>query len=252
MCFQPVTTFLKLCVGCRVQRLLCLSLLNMTDSAMEVSYLMHPLAVYCSRIFTTSIYPHPRPLRPCAEPQAGVSPPRRSPLIYTWYYICIYVYAWYENRPEYTSTHRPYRHTVASGVGDRGRNQCKTIFVWYTCVALPTKQKMWYGLQRQILLKPGFWSKSAPQIPFQGSSTPLRSFVGGVLPIEAFKGHTTPGRTQPSHDVGSYVVGLALVLLELEKSDAPRPCNCILVPPLCELQHSRSQIRQFSRQKSRW
>ena len=131
---------------CRVQRLLCLSLLNMTDSAMEVSYLMHPLAVYCSRIFTTSIYPHPRPLRPCAEPQAGVSPPRRSPLIYTWYYICIYVYAWYENRPEYTSTHRPYRHTVASGVGDRGRNQCKTIFVWYTCVALPTKQKMWYGL----------------------------------------------------------------------------------------------------------
>ena len=34
--------------------------------------------------FTASICPHPRPLRACAEPQAGISPPRRSPLcLYT-------------------------------------------------------------------------------------------------------------------------------------------------------------------------
>ena len=123
----------------------------------------------------------------------------------------------------------------------------------YTCVALPTKQKLWYGLlvRRLISLKREFGQNRPLKFPL-GRLTPLRSFTGGVLPTEASKGHTTPGRTQPSHDIVSYVVGLALVLLELEKSDAPLPCNCILVPPLCELQHSRSQIRQFSRQKSRW
>ena len=31
--------------------------------------------------FTASICLHPRPLRACAEPQAGVSPPRRSLLV---------------------------------------------------------------------------------------------------------------------------------------------------------------------------
>ena len=101
------------------------------------------------------------------------------------------------------------------------------------------------------IIETGIWSKSAPQIPF-GSFNTSALFTGGVLPTEAYKRHTTPGRTQPSHDIVSDVVGLALVLLELEKSGAPLPCNCILAPPLCELQHSCSQIRQFSRQKSRW
>lgn len=31
--------------------------------------------------FTASIWLHPRPLRACAGPQAGVSPPRRSLLV---------------------------------------------------------------------------------------------------------------------------------------------------------------------------
>ena len=114
----------------------------------------------------------------------------------------------------------------------------------FSSPALPTKRKMWYGLQRQILLKPGFGQNRPLKFPL-GRSTPLRSFAGGVLPTEASKGHTTPGRTQPSHDIVSCVIGLALVLLELEKSDAPLPCNCILAPPLCELQHSRSQIRRI-------
>ena len=38
--------------------------------------------------FTASICLHPRPLRACAEPQAGVIPPRRSFLVYTCVYIC--------------------------------------------------------------------------------------------------------------------------------------------------------------------
>ena len=97
-------------------------------------------------------------------------------------------------------------------------------------------------------MKPGFGQNGPLKFPLD-RSTPLRSFAGGVLPTEASKGHTTPGRTQPSHDIVSYVIGLALVLLELEKSDALLPCNCILAPLLCELQHSRSQIRQFSRQR---
>ena len=33
--------------------------------------------------FTASVCLHPRPLRAYAEPQTGVSPPRRSPLVYT-------------------------------------------------------------------------------------------------------------------------------------------------------------------------
>ena len=86
---------------------------------------------------------------------------------------------------------------------------------------------MRYGLERQILLKPGFGQNRPLKFP-SGRSTPLRSFASGVLPTEASKGHTTLGRTQPSHDTVSYVVGLALVLLELEKSGAPLPCDCML------------------------
>ena len=95
------------------------------------------------------------------------------------------------------------------------------------CVALPTKQKMRYGLCRQIVLKPGFGQNLPLKFPL-GRSTPLRYVTGAVLPTEASKGHTTPGRTQPSHDIVSYVVGLALVLLEKEKSGAPLPCSYIL------------------------
>ena len=116
------------------------------------------------------------------------------------------------------------------------------------CIAHKTKNAV-----RTItsnITETGIWSKSAPQIPL-GGSTPLRSFTGGVLPTDASKGHTTPGRTQSSHNIVPIQVGLALVLLELEKSGAPLPCNCILAPPLCKLQHSRSQIRQSSRQQSR-
>ena len=79
----------------------------------------------------------------------------------------------------------------------------------------------------EVLLKPAFGQNRPLKFPL-GRSTPLRSFAGGVLPAKASKGHTTPGRTQPSHDMVSYVVGLAVVLLELEKSGALLPCNCIL------------------------
>ena len=99
---------------------------------------------------------------------------------------------------------------------------------YYTCVALPTKQKMRYGLQRQTLLKPGFGQNRPLKFPL-GRSTPVRSFAGGVLPTEASKGHTTPGRTQPSHDMISYVVGLAPVLLELDKSGAPPAAMQLIV-----------------------
>ena len=71
---------------------------------------------------------------------------------------------------------------------------------------------MRYGLKRQMLLKPRF-GQNRPLIFPLGRSTPLRSFAGGVLTTEASKGHTTPGRTQPDHDIVSYVVGLTLVLL---------------------------------------
>ena len=81
---------------------------------------------------------------------------------------------------------------------------------------------MRYGLLRQILLKPGLGQNRPLKFPL-GRSTPLRSFAGGVLPAEASKEHTTPRRTQPSHDIVSHVIGLALVYLELEKSDAPLP-----------------------------
>ena len=66
-----------------------------------------------------------------------------------------------------------------------------------------------------------------------GRPTPLHYFAGGVLLTEASEGHTTPVRTQPSPDIVSYVVGLALVLLELEKSGPPLPFNFIRSPPLC-------------------
>ena len=45
-----------------------------------------------------------------------------------------------------------------------------------------------------------------------------------MLATESSKCHTTPGGTQPSHDI----VGLALVLLDLEKSGMPTPCNYLL------------------------
>ena len=86
---------------------------------------------------------------------------------------------------------------------------------------------MRYGLERQILLKPGFGQNRPLKFP-SGRSTPLRSFASGVLPTEASKGHTTLGRTQPSHDTVSYVVGLALVVLDLEKSGASLPRSFIL------------------------
>ena len=121
----------------------------------------------------------------------------------------------------------------------------------HTCVALPTHKTKNAGRIMSNIVETGIWSKSAPQIPFWSFNTSA-VFAGGVLPTKASRGHTTPGRTQPSHDIVSYVVGLALVLLELEKSGATLPCDCILAPPLRELQHSRSQIRQFLRQKSRW
>ena len=117
------------------------------------------------------------------------------------------------------------------------------------CIAHETKNAV--QTIASNIIETRIWSKSAPQTPF-GSFNTLRSITGGVLPTEASKGHTTPGRTRASHDIVSYLVGLALVLLELEKSVAPLPCNCVLAPRLCELQHSRSQMRQFSRQKSRW
>ena len=42
-----------------------------------------------------------------------------------------------------------------------------------------------------------------------------------------------------------YVLASTLVSLELEKSGAPRPRSYIyFAPPLCELQQSRSQVRQ--------
>ena len=91
----------------------------------------------------------------------------------------------------------------------------------------PQNKKVRYGLYRQTVLKPGFGQNRPLKFPL-GRSTPLRSFAGGVLPTEASKGHAKLGRTQPSHAIVSYVVGLALALLELEKSGAPLPCNCIL------------------------
>ena len=108
------------------------------------------------------------------------------------------------------------------------------------CIAHKTKNAV--RAITSSIIETGIWSKSAPQTPF-GSFNTLRSFTGAVLPTEAAKGHTTPGRTQRSHDIVSYIVGLALVLLELEKSDAPLPCNCILAPPVCELQQSRSTAK---------
>ena len=53
--------------------------------------------------------------------------------------------------------------------GDSHRRRVLRISV-FTCVALPTKPKMRYGLQRQILLKPGFGQNQPLQIPL-GLST---------------------------------------------------------------------------------
>ena len=96
---------------------------------------------------------------------------------------------------------------------------CAQKLAHITRVAPPTKQKcgtdytVKYGLYRQILLKPGFGQSQTLKF-LLGRSTPLRSFAGGVLSTEASKGHNTPGRTQLSHDIVSYLVGLALVLLQ--------------------------------------
>ena len=103
------------------------------------------------------------------------------------------------------------------------------------------------------IIETGIWSKSSPNNPF-GSFSTLRSFTGAVLPTEASERHTTPGGTQPSHDVVSYVVDLSLVLLELEKSGAPLPrCFILCTAAIYVSSNNRAaSLVNFHGQKSRW
>ena len=79
----------------------------------------------------------------------------------------------------------------------------------YTTCCIAHKKKSAVRTTTSNIIETGIWSMSAPQNPF-GSFNTLRSFTGAVLPIEASKWLTTPGGTQPSHDIVSYVIGLAL------------------------------------------
>ena len=63
--------------GCRVESLFSLSPLNLTQLW---NFLNAPLGITVVA-FTATICLHPRPVRACAKPEAGVSPPRRSPLL---------------------------------------------------------------------------------------------------------------------------------------------------------------------------
>ena len=85
---------------------------------------------------------------------------------------------------------------------------------------------MRYGLEREILLKPGFRENQPLKIPLGHSARCALS----LAPCSSLKppNDTTPGGTQSSHDIVSRVRGLAFVLLELEKSGAPLPRSFIL------------------------
>ena len=75
-----LTVHLKLCLGrgvrCKVLGLFCLSLLNLTQP-----WNLLNASLGSTVKFTASISLHTRPLRACVEPQEGVSPPRRRPLV---------------------------------------------------------------------------------------------------------------------------------------------------------------------------
>ena len=107
---------------------------------------------------------------------------------------------------------------------------------------------MQYGLLRIMLniVETGIWSKPDRKTPFGSCSTQHSALIHWrrVLPTEASKRHTTPGITQSSDERVSYVISLALVSLELEKSGAPRARSFFLssAPPLSELQQSRSEV----------
>ena len=93
-------------------------------------------------------------------------------------------------------------------------------------IANKTKKIMQYGLLRIMLniVETGIWSKPDRKTPFGSCSTQHSALIHWrrVLPTEASKRHTTPGITQSSDERVSYVISLALVSLELEKSGAPR------------------------------
>ena len=100
--------------------------------------------------------------------------------------------------------------------------RCNTGEVHLCFIAHKTKIRYSYGLIPPVLHRPQnkkcgrygqlgitsnvieteIWLKSAPNNYF-GSLSTMRSFTGAVLPSEASKSHTTPGGTQPSHDIVS-------------------------------------------------
>ena len=67
------------------------------------------------------------------------------------------------------------------------------------CVALPTKTNAVRSITSNTV-ETGIWSTSAPNNPFGSFSTLL---TGAVLPTKASNWHTTPGGTQPSHNIVS-------------------------------------------------
>ena len=90
--------YLKLCVGCRVYGLYSLSLLNLTQLW---NFLNAPLGSNVA-YFTASICLYPRRLRAYRKPQAGINPPRRSPL------VCCIMLARLQNAPPFLAHEKHY------------------------------------------------------------------------------------------------------------------------------------------------
>ena len=82
LCFQPISNYDK--YRCRVQDVasVCLVLFSLTQAW---NFLNAPLGRTVA--FAASICLQPLPLRSCTEPQAGVSPPRRSPLVCIHHFV---------------------------------------------------------------------------------------------------------------------------------------------------------------------
>ena len=102
-----------------------------------------------------------------------------------------------------------------SGLGEEG--ECG--------IAHETKNAVWTITSN--VFETGILSESAPQNSLSLDRSALCATL--LTPCSPLKppNDTTPGQTQPSHGIVSYVVGLALVLLELEKSGASQPCDCM-------------------------
>lgn len=102
-------------VGCRAQDLFVLSLLNLTQS--WKFFLMHPFTPWqCCQTYGlyVCICLYPRLLRACAEPQAGVSPPRRRARLHLLSQCIMSDYTYSSIGIIFALRHNQHSHTINS------------------------------------------------------------------------------------------------------------------------------------------